>query len=121
MSKSVKRMVLLRSALMKSALMASLMGLAFTGCGTDPGKDVNKIEFVSTGKSTLAVGETSPLWSVSKTSVDANGRSVTVNPYTNFTLTSSDTNVSSVVNTQQLLGKATGTTLVTATERWQSR
>ncbi|MDB5048059.1 MAG: hypothetical protein JWO30_1130 [Fibrobacteres bacterium] len=89
--------------------------LGLIGCATDPSKDPTKLEFVSTGNSTLAVGETSPLWVVSKTFVElGTGKTITTNPYTSFTLVSSDTNVAAVINHQQLIAKKTGSTEVTA-------
>ena len=108
MKKSVQSAVIILSG------MAISLGIA--GCGTDSGKDKTGLEFVDTGKATLTVGETSPRWAVSKTFVDPNGRTATTNPYTYFTLTSSDTDVARVVNTQYLLAKKTGTTLITASD-----
>jgi hypothetical protein len=87
------------------------------GCATDPPSDPTKLEFVSTGKAILAVGETSPLWVVSKTFVElGTGRTVTTKPYTSFTLVSSDTNVAAVVNHQQLIARKTGSTEVIAVD-----
>jgi hypothetical protein len=53
---------------------------------------------------------------MSKTSVDLTGKTVTTNPYAFFTLISSDTDVASVVNAQQLRAKKTGTTQITASD-----
>ncbi len=101
---------------MKKLLTVMVCGYGIMGCTTDASKDPTKLEFVNTGKSTLAEGETSPRWAVSKTFVDATGRTVTTNPYTYFTLASSDTNVASIANAQYVLGKKPGTTLITATD-----
>ena len=100
---------------MRKRIWAGLaIGLGLIGCSTDPATDPTKLEFVSIGKSTLAIGETSPLWVVSKTFLDANGKTITTNPYTSFTLVSSDTNVAAVINHKQLIAKKEGSTEVTA-------
>jgi hypothetical protein len=96
--------------------MGMAMAAGILGCATEPTKDPTKLEFVDTGKSTLAVGETSPKWVLSKTSVGVTGKTTTANPYVYFTLISSDTNVASVVNAQQLLAKKPGTAQITASD-----
>ncbi|MEO7423638.1 MAG: hypothetical protein ABI036_00535 [Fibrobacteria bacterium] len=98
----------------KSVLMGMAMAAGILGCATEPTKDPTKLEFINTGKPALTVGETSPKWVMSKTSVGVTGKTSTENPYAYFTLISSDTNVASVVDAQQLLAKKSGTTQVTA-------
>jgi hypothetical protein len=103
---------------MKSLVMAAAFAFALgvMACATEPNKDPTKLEFTSTGKSTLTVGETSPRWSVSKTYVDPNGRTKTTESYTFFTLISSDTTIAGIVGAQQLIGKNAGTAVITAVD-----
>ncbi|GEM_PF-3697926 len=93
-------------------LAAGMMGLGLMGCTTDPASNKDKLEFGTTA-STLTVGETSALWSASRTIVDANGRTNTNNNYGFFHLESSDTNVASVVLAKQLVGRKAGTAVIT--------
>lgn len=108
---------------MKKAIRAAMLaigGLGMLGAGlvacTTEQNDPTKLEFVSTGKATLTVGDTSDLWVLSKTYVDATGRTVTLKPYTYFTLKSSDPNIAFVVHNQQMVALKPGTVNVTASD-----
>lgn len=89
------------------------MGLGIFGCATES-NDPTRMEIVTPGDISLAVGDTSALWVVSKTYVDATGRTVTLKPYTSFSLISSDSTVAKVIRNQQIVGMAEGTATVSA-------
>ena len=99
------------------AVVGIAMGLALglSGCATETQTDRNKLEFGSNGAS-LQVGDTSGLWKVSRTIIEANGRESKVETYTYFHLVSSDTTVASVLRNQQLVGRSPGEVSVNAVD-----
>jgi hypothetical protein len=88
-------------------------GLGLSGCATETQTDRNKLEFGS-NSSALQVGDTSGLWKVSRTIIEANGRENKDDTYTFFHLVSSDTTVASVIRNQQLVGRKPGEVSVKA-------
>jgi hypothetical protein len=97
----------------KSILTALAIGMGLVGCATESKQGKDRIEF-GTNKATLQVGDTSGLWTVSKTLIEPNGRESTTDPYTFFQLESSDTTVASVILKKQLVAKKAGETQITA-------
>ncbi|HKP96833.1 MAG TPA: hypothetical protein VJ385_13830 [Fibrobacteria bacterium] len=95
------------------ALAAGAIGWGLFACATDS-TDAPKLEIESPGDLSLAVGDTSVLWVVSKTFQDPNGRTTTTKPYTFFTLASSDPGVAKVIRSQQIVGVKAGTAKVVA-------
>jgi hypothetical protein len=95
-----------------AAALAAAIGLGMIGCGTDDDPKKNSLDFVSTSTS-LEVGETSDLWTASKTIIEANGKTTTTDPYPSFHLMSSDTNVAAVVLERKLAGRKPGETKIT--------
>jgi hypothetical protein len=92
--------------------LAAAIGLGMIGCGTDDDPKKNSLDFVSTSPS-LVVGQTSGLWTASKTIIEANGKTTTTDPYPSFHLESSDTNVAAVTLERQLVGRKPGTSMIT--------
>jgi hypothetical protein len=82
------------------------------GCGTDDDAKKDSLDFGS-NSATLVVGETSALWTASKTTIDANGKTTKTDPYPSFHLVSSDTTVAAVRLERQLLGKKPGEAKIT--------
>ncbi|MDQ3003570.1 MAG: hypothetical protein M3Y08_20220 [Fibrobacterota bacterium] len=101
---------------MKKTMLLTIatLGAILAGCAVDTEKASNKLEFVSKAPTDFKVGDTSGLWVVSRTIIEANGRSFTDNPYGTFYLVSSDTNVASVIRAKQLVAKKAGETTITA-------
>lgn len=98
----------------KRILTIAALGALLAGCAVDTEKATNKLEHVSKAPSDFKVGDTTGLWVVSRTIVEANGRSFTDNPYDSFYLVSSDTTVASVIKAKQLVAKKAGETIITA-------
>lgn len=95
-------------------LTIAAMSTIIVGCGVDPEKATNKLEFVSKAPADFKVGDTSGLWVVSRTIIEANGRSIPDKTYDSFYLVSSDTNVASVIRAKHLVAKTAGETTITA-------
>lgn len=96
------------------ALIALALGL-WTGCGTEPKDKGEKLELTASPMpSPFRVGDTSGLWTASKTVVLPTGRSEKVPNYLNFHLVSSDSNVVSVISARLLVGRSAGTAQVKA-------
>jgi hypothetical protein len=100
---------------MKKLLCAMAMGFALIGCDTGE-QDAAKLEIKSPGNITLPVGDTTAAWAVSKTAVDARGKSFTTDPYNDFVLISSDSTVAAIVRNQRVLGVKAGTATITASD-----
>jgi hypothetical protein len=101
---------------MRKALPAALIPLAlacWSGCGTEP-REGDKLEFTGTPlPSPFRVGDTSGLWTASRTVILPTGRADKVSNYVNFHLVSSDTAVVAVVSGRLLVARAPGTAQVT--------
>lgn len=94
--------------------LAALALLAI-GCGTDPQAKADKLEFTGTPvPSPFVVGDTSGLWTASKTTIGSNGRANTIDDYTTFTLVSSDPGVVDVVDMRFLVAVKAGSADVSA-------
>ncbi|MEO6096175.1 MAG: hypothetical protein ABIW76_10920 [Fibrobacteria bacterium] len=92
--------------------LAAAIGLGMIGCGTDDEPKKNSLDFGS-NSSALVVGQTSALWTASKTTIDANGKTNKTDPYASFHLVSSDTTVAAVRLERQLEGKKPGESKIT--------
>src|SRR5690606_16077565 len=96
----------------KATLFIGLAAAAIIGCAMDSAGDRDKIVADASVQRSLRVGDTSSLWVVSRTVVQANGRTYTEKPYTSFRLNSSDPDVALVVNGQFLVGMKEGVSQV---------
>ena len=92
--------------------LAAAIGLAMIGCGTDDEPKKDSLDFGSTSAS-LAVGDTSDLWTASKSHIENNGKTTTTDPYPSFHLVSSDPAVAEVILERQLVGKKPGAAKIT--------
>jgi hypothetical protein len=100
--------------------LITLIALAsgfWSGCGTEPKDKGEKLELTASPMpSPFRVGDTSGLWTASKTVILPTGRSEKVSNYLDFHLVSSDTNVVSVVSGRLLVGRSAGTAQVGAAD-----
>jgi hypothetical protein len=103
---------------MRKALPFALIPIAlafWSGCGTEPKDKGEKLELTASPMpSPFRVGDTSGLWTASKTVILPTGRADKVSNYLDFHLVSSDTNVVSVVSGRLLAGRSPGTAQVNA-------
>lgn len=95
-----------------------LLALAcWSGCGTEPKPKSDRLEITgSPVPSPFRVGDTSGLWTASRTVVLKTGRSETTNNYEYFSLVSSDSNVVGVAAGRLLVGRSPGSVQVTAVD-----
>jgi hypothetical protein len=93
--------------------------ISLTACSEpEDKKDTLNIKTIS--PIIIAVGDTSPLLSVSRTVTGATGRTTTDPSYTFFGLVSTDPNTAKVVGIQRLVGMALGETTVKAKDEKSS-
>lgn len=86
-----------------------------SGCGTEPSKSGGKLEFTASPvPDPFLVGDTSGLWSASRTVILATGRADKTSDYPYFHLVSSDTDVVGVANGRFLVGRKAGSAQITA-------
>ena len=85
------------------------------GCGTEPKDKGDKLELTASPvPSPFRVGDTSGLWTASKTLIRTTGRAEKISYYTDFHLVVSDTGVAEVVAGRLLVGRKPGTIQVHA-------
>jgi hypothetical protein len=102
----------MRIRILAALSTAFAIGTGIIGCGTEAGPDKDSLDFASNSPS-LMVGDTSALWSASKTHIEANGKTTKTDPYASFHLVSADTTVAVVVRERQLVGRKPGQTKIT--------
>ena len=96
-------------------ITCALPAALFTGCATDPQGNKEHLDIKDTGlPAAFHVGDTSGLWTASRTTLSATGREETQNAYPSFHLISSDTSVAVVAKERFVVGRAVGTAQVTA-------
>ena len=96
-----------------------LIGIGLAAC-SEPEVKEDKVEIRTASPITIAVGDTSPVITVSKTVTEANGRTFTTNPYSSFRLNSGDTAIAGIANLQRIVGKTPGETTVKAKDEKSS-
>ncbi len=93
------------------AAMAALLA----ACATDPQTNKEHLDIKDTGLPTaFHVGDTSGLWTASRTTLTATGREETQNDYPSFHLKSSDSTVVAIAKQRFVVGIKEGTAQVTA-------
>jgi hypothetical protein len=107
-------------ARMRKALPLALIPfvLAFwAGCGTEPKAKGDKLEITGSPlPSPFRVGDTSGLWTASKTVILPTGRAEKTSNYEFFELVSSDSTVVGVAAGRLLVGRSPGTAQVGASD-----
>jgi hypothetical protein len=98
-----------------SFVLLPLALVIWSGCGTEPKDKGDKLELTASPMpSPFYVGDTSGLWTASKTVIRTDGRAEKTSNYVSFHLVSSDSNVVSVASGRLLVGRSPGTAQVSA-------
>lgn len=96
-------------------ILAAASALFWAGCATDTPPKQGKLQFTgSPVPSPFHVGDTTDLWTASRTTIDAQGRTVKDGDYPSFKLTSSDSSVADIVQGRRVLARKEGTAEISA-------
>lgn len=99
----------------KRPVFLFMLAAALAGCGTDPHAKRNTLEISSSPVPIpFVVGDTSGLWTTTKTVIQPNGRSEPVKNYPYFHLVSSDTEIVGVAEGLFLVARKPGNADISA-------
>jgi hypothetical protein len=97
------------------AIFAAASSLFWAGCATETPPKQGNLRFTgSPVPSPFHVGDTSGLWTASRTTIDAQGRTVKEADYRTFRLISSDSAVADIVLGRYVLARKEGTAEISA-------
>jgi hypothetical protein len=103
------------TSIVPATVSAACACALLAACGTDPHGKRDKLEITGSSlPSPFHVGDTSGLWTASKTVILATGKSDKTADYVSFHLVSSDTGVVGVVQGRFVAGRAAGSAEVYA-------
>ena len=96
------------------AVLLPTLSAAILGCGTETQKGDSLDIERSPLPTPFHIGDTSSFWTISKTVIQADGRSNVTGDYSSYRLVSSDTTVVGVFEEMRLVGRKAGSAEVTA-------